>query len=70
MGAVYWSPSIYSTSEENYEKSQLNDSLMNAVRPVISSNGVPYIQINLSSVLEVRDPSEDWEKFNSKKHKY
>ena len=46
LGAVHRSPDIYLTAEENPIKSQLEDSLMKAVQPVISLNGVPYLQMN------------------------
>ena len=35
-------------NEENPGKFQLGDSLMKAVRPVIASNGVPYLQTKLT----------------------
>ena len=36
---------IYFTTEENPEKPQLGDRLIKAVRPVIASNGIPFIQM-------------------------
>ena len=44
-GSVHISPGIYLMTEENPIKPQLGDHLMKAVRPVIASNGVPYLQI-------------------------
>ena len=45
LGAVHRSPGICLTAEENPRKSQLGDRLTKAVRPVIASNGVPFLQI-------------------------
>ena len=44
-GAVHRSPGIYLTTEENSGKPQLGDSLRKAMRSVIVSNGVPYLQM-------------------------
>ena len=41
-GAVYRS-GIYFTAEENAGKHQLGNHLFKTVRPVITSNGVPYL---------------------------
>ena len=38
------SPGIY-LAEDNYEKPQLGERLVKAVRPVIASNEVTYLQI-------------------------
>ena len=38
-------PGVYLTAEENIGKPQLGDRLMKAVRPVITSNGIPYLLI-------------------------
>ena len=43
-GVVYRSPGIYLRAEENPGKPRLGDRLTNAVRPVIASNGVAYLQ--------------------------
>ena len=44
-GAGHKSPGIYLTAEENPGKPQLRDHLMRALRPVIASNGIPYLQM-------------------------
>ena len=44
-GAVYRSPGICLTVEKIPGKPQLGDHLMKAVRPVIASKGVPYLQM-------------------------
>ena len=44
-GVVYRSPGIFLTAEENLGKSQLGDGLMKSMRPVIASNGIPYLQM-------------------------
>ena len=46
-GTVHKFPGICLIAEENLGKPQLGDSLMMAVRPVISSNGVHYFQMRL-----------------------
>ena len=46
LGAVHRSPGICLTAEENPRKPQLGDRLMKgAVRPVIASNEVPFVQM-------------------------
>ena len=46
LGAVHRSPGICLTADENPKKPQLGDCLMKGVvRPVIASNGVPFLQI-------------------------
>jgi hypothetical protein len=46
LGAVHRSPDFCLTAEENRGKPQLGDLLMKgAVRPVIASNGVPFLQM-------------------------
>ena len=45
LGAVHRSPDIYLTTEENPGNPQVGDRLMKAVRSVIASNGVPYLQM-------------------------
>ena len=47
LGAVLRSPGICLTAEENPRKPQLGESDEGAVRPVISSNGVPFLQMRL-----------------------
>ena len=44
-GAVHRSPDIYITAEENPEKNSATSQSMKVVRPVIASNGVPYLQV-------------------------
>ena len=44
-GSVQRSPAIYLTVPEISRKPQLRDRLIKAVRPVITSNGVPYLQM-------------------------
>jgi hypothetical protein len=44
-GTVHRSPGIYVTAEGNVGKHQLGDSLMKAVRSVIASYGVAYLQM-------------------------
>ena len=44
-GAVHRSPGICLTAEENPGKTWLGERLIKAMRPVIVSNGVPYLQI-------------------------
>ena len=43
LGAVHNSPGICLTAEENPRKPQLGN--RRAVRPVIASNGVPFLQM-------------------------
>ena len=43
--AVHKYPGIYFITEENPSKPQLGDRLMKDVRPVIASNGVPFLQM-------------------------
>ena len=56
---VHRSPGIYLMTEENPGKPQLGDRLMKAVRPVIASNGVLFLQMtsvgshNMSGILLV-----------------
>ena len=45
LGAVYRSPGIYLTAEENPRKLQLADHLMKAEEPVTTLNAVPYLQM-------------------------
>ena len=45
LGAVHISPGICLTAEENPRKPQLGDRLMKAVRLVIASNEVPFLQM-------------------------
>ena len=45
-GAVNRSPDICTTAEENPEKSKLENCLMKTMRPVITSHGVPYLQVS------------------------
>ena len=44
-GAVLISPGIYLMAKENPGKPQLEGRLMKAVRSVICSKGVPYLQL-------------------------
>ena len=44
-GVVLRSPGICLTAEENPGKPQVGDRLNKAVRPVITSNGIPYLQM-------------------------
>ena len=46
LEAVHRYPGIFLTAEENPEKPQLGDSLMKTERPVIASNGIPYLQMS------------------------
>ena len=47
LGAVHRSPGICLTAEENSRKPQLGGRLMKGdVRPVIASNGVPFLQMS------------------------
>ena len=46
--SVAGSPSIYVTAEENTGKPQVGDRPINAVRPIITSNEDPYLQMWLS----------------------
>ena len=43
--AVRRFPGIYLTAEENPGEPQLEDRQMMAVRPIITSGGVPYLQM-------------------------
>ena len=45
LGAVHRYPGICLTAEENPRKPQLGDRLMKRLKPVIASNGVPFLQI-------------------------
>ena len=48
LGAVHRSPGICLTPEENPRKPQLGDCL---IRPVIASNGVPFLQMRSTGSL-------------------
>ena len=52
-GVVHRSSGIYFTAEENPGESQLGDSLMKAVRPVTTSNGIPYLQMRSVEIIVV-----------------
>ena len=43
--SVHRSPGVYLTAEDNSRKLQIRDYIMKAVRSVIASNVVPYLQI-------------------------
>ena len=44
-GAVHRPPDIYLKTEDILGKPQLGDRVMKALRPVIASNEVPYLQM-------------------------
>ena len=52
-GAVHRSTNIYPTAEKNSGKSQLGDRLMKAVRSVIASYGVPYLQMRSVGIISI-----------------
>ena len=46
LGDVHGSPRIYLMADENPGKLQLGGRLAKAVRPVLASNGFPYLQMS------------------------
>ena len=56
--AVYRSPGIYLTVEKNLGKPQLGDRLIKTMRPVIASNGVPYLQMIAQHVRKAEERKE------------
>ena len=50
---------IFLTAEKNFEKPKVGDDPMKAVRPVISSNEVPYRQITLLGLLSKPGKEEE-----------
>ena len=53
-GAVHRYPGIHLTAEDILGKPQLGDNLKKAVRPVISSNGIPYLQMAYEIAQHIR----------------
>ena len=61
-GTVHKSPGIYQMAEENHGKPQLGDRLMKAVRPIVSSNGVPYLQMRSVGSLSTSEKEKEGNK--------